>query len=252
MSRATTPNSPTSPLFKSAILLCAAASLFTLGGCWAAGLTQGGDHVSNDKFVYISDSNSPKTISLIDTRTSQPVWTGDIPVGQQMVVKFRQGRLAAQGDSMPDTMLWGLTRAHGYTAHNLNSIPCPPANARRLEMSLRPTPEMPTGDHHALTPAPPYGGDMPTPPNRSIGPGSGSTPAKAAAPAAPAAPVAPVAPVAPIAPVAPVAPVAPAAPAAPAPSNDMKPPVVDLPDSPAKDAAKAPAPAPVPIPEPSK
>ena len=235
----------TSPLFKSAVLLCAAASLLSLGGCWAAGLTQGGDHVSNDKFVYISDSNSPKTISLIDTRTSQPVWTGDIPVGQQMVVKVRQGRLAAQGDSMPDTMLWGLTRAHGYTAHNLNSIPCPPAGARRLEMSLRPTPEMPTGDHHALTPAPPYGGDMPTPPNRSIGPGSG--PAKATAPVAPAAPTAPIAPVAPAAPAAPK-------PATPASNNDMKPPVVDLPDAPAKEGTKdaAPTPAPVPIPEPSK
>jgi hypothetical protein len=244
-----TPRSrPITSLFKAFIITLASTTLLSLGGCWAGGLSEGGDHVSNDKFVYVSDSYSPKTISLIDTRTKQPIWTGDIPVGQQMVVKFRRGRLAAQGESMPDTMLWGLTRAHGYTVHNLNSIPCPPAAARRIEFSLRPTPEFPTANAGDLIPAPPYGGDMPTPPNRSIGPGSG--PSKATTPAAPEAPVAPVAPAAPAAP----APPAPDAPKPPAPSNgnDMKPPVVDLPETPAKDAAKDAGPAPVPIPEPSK
>lgn len=240
------------PLLKVLGISTLACSAFALGGCWAAGLTQGGDHVSNDKFVYISDSYSPKTISLIDTRTKQPIWSGDIPVGQQMVVKFRQGRLAAQGDSMPDTMLWGLTRAGGYTAHNLNSLPCPPAAARRLEMSIRPTPEMPNGNPHDLAPAAPYGGDLPMPPNRSIGPGSTTTPA-APSPIAPAA--APAAPAPASTPA-----VAPAAPAAPKPANnDMKPPVVDLPDAPAPAATPpaaaptpAPAPAPTPATEPSK
>jgi hypothetical protein len=224
------PNSTTRHLFQVLAVSTLSLSALGLGGCWAGGLSEGGDHISNDKFVYVSDSYSPKTITLIDTRTKQPVWTGDIPVGQQMVVKFRQGRLAAQGDSMPDTLLWGLTRAGGYSASNLNSVPCPPAAARRLEMSVRPTPEMPTGDHYALTPPPPYG-EMPMPPNRSVGPGSApATPAHPAAPATPAAP---------------------ANPATPKPANhDMKPPAVDLPDSPAP--ASAPAPAPAPAAEPSK
>ena len=70
---------------------------------------QGGPRYSADRFTYESSSWYPKTVSLIDTRTGQTVWTVDIPVGEQLVVGFSRG--TGPNEFNTDEIVWGLMPA---------------------------------------------------------------------------------------------------------------------------------------------
>lgn len=110
----------------------------TLGAC---AYSPGGSGVSNDVHTYLSTPHEPKTVSLIDTRTGQRIWTAEVPVGRQLVVKFMNNGNAEQ--SGVDEMRWDIMN-YGRSWSTLSNIqPCPPASSRRLEWDLRKRPEMP-------------------------------------------------------------------------------------------------------------
>lgn len=107
-----------------------AASLLT--GCYTSGYTGSGD-------VYQSTTWEPKTLTLYDTRTGETVWSVDVPVGQQIMVRYSQG--TGPNEYRPDEIRWELAPIGRRIITPNNRQPCPPAHARRLDMTLRDAPE---------------------------------------------------------------------------------------------------------------
>ena len=126
------------PLLAAAAAITAAALVGGLGGCY----TPGGPGYSADRFTYHSTTWQPWTVSVEDTRTGQEFWSVEVPVGQQLVVRFIEGE-GTDGEFTPDMMQWQLMPI-GRTSGSLeNSLPVPPASARLLRPRLRRAPELP-------------------------------------------------------------------------------------------------------------
>jgi hypothetical protein len=117
------------------LLLAAPAALFS--GC----NSPGGQGFSSDRFVYQSNEWQPWTVSLIDTRTGESLWSVDVPVGKQLVMGFRKG--VGPNEFKPDMMYWGISENGRNISRQSNQFPVPGAHARRIEPVLRPTPELP-------------------------------------------------------------------------------------------------------------
>lgn len=131
------------PFALAAALSAAAVS----AGCYY----EGGALRSNDRFTYASTTWQPKTVTLVDTRTGETLWSVDIPVGRQLVIDFNAERRADNTQWLPDEALWDImpdTRRHGALK---NKMRVPPRTARRLDVTLRPVPEMPAGAPTAST-----------------------------------------------------------------------------------------------------
>lgn len=118
----------------------ALVSLCLLGAALAGCHKEGGFAYSNDQFTYVSDEWRPWTVTLIDSRTGESLWSIDVPVGQQLAVGFREG--SGPNEFKPDMMDWGLMPAGRWFGARNNTLPVPPSHARRLEPVLRPTPEL--------------------------------------------------------------------------------------------------------------
>lgn len=108
-----------------------------LAGCHSPG----GPGYSADRYTFESHEWQPYTVTLLDTRTGETVWSVDVPVGQQLVLGFRKG--TGPNEFKPDMMEWELMPAGRRFGTRNNQMPVPPAQARRIEPSLRPTPEQP-------------------------------------------------------------------------------------------------------------
>ncbi len=119
-------------------LSLAALSFGALSGCYTP---QGPGYSGLAPETYISTSLSPKTVSLVDKRTDETVWSVDVPVGKQVVIIFREGQ--NEGAFMPDTLLWEVMDAGKKFGKLDNEIPSPPRSSRRVDMALRPAPELP-------------------------------------------------------------------------------------------------------------
>ena len=102
---------------------------------------EGGSGVSDDQFVYISRPGEPKTITLVDTRTGEPIWTMDVPVGNQLVINFEPDR-NKDNPSRPDMMRWELMEDRTLHGRLSNAIPVPAFHSRRLDMAIRAIPEI--------------------------------------------------------------------------------------------------------------
>lgn len=128
------------------IAAIALATGLSLCGC-TVGYNPHGQGRSNDTFTYISTSHEPKTITLIDTRTSEKLWTCEVPVGQQLVVRFLDDeRSESRGW---DTMKWRLMPAWTAWGTLDNSMSVPPNTARRIDMTLRRGPEFVVAEANA-------------------------------------------------------------------------------------------------------
>jgi hypothetical protein len=111
-----------------------------VGGCYF----EGGPGWSADRAKIVSTSLQPKTWSVMDTRTGQTVLTVEIPVDSALVYDFNSGG----GDparGMPDTLLWDIWPLGQAFGQPQRRIVVPPADSRRTEWVLRPTPELPAG-----------------------------------------------------------------------------------------------------------
>jgi hypothetical protein len=126
--------------------------LAVLGGCWH---NEAGPGYSNDTHTYVSTAWRPWTVTLLDTRTGEAVWSADVPVDQQLSIRFRKG--AGPGGELPDIMDWGLMKAGTKYGHRKNRLPVPGRDARLLRPTMRAVPEMPGA---VLTTAPEPGDEI--------------------------------------------------------------------------------------------
>jgi hypothetical protein len=126
------------------VALVAVASLsgcYTEGGAWPG--------YTSDSYTYSSSSWQPKTVTVRDTRTGQDVWSADVPVGKKLIVQFASGD--EKNSYTPDTMKWAIVDEREDSPKLGNALPVPDKTVRRLDVTLRPTPELPEG----MTPARP-------------------------------------------------------------------------------------------------
>ncbi|MCA3005335.1 MAG: hypothetical protein LW650_01010 [Planctomycetaceae bacterium] len=117
-------------------LLAAGASL--TGGCW----TPGGLAMSLDRYTYESHPMTPQTVTVVDARTEQELWSVDIPVGDKLVVEFFRDQGDGSADR-PDRMVWDVWPISQNWGEPQNQINVPPASSRKLVVSVRKAPELP-------------------------------------------------------------------------------------------------------------
>lgn len=109
-----------------------------LTGCFSYN-ARGPWYSGNAPLTFESTAFKPKTLSLIDTRTGETIWSVDVPVGKELVVKFREG--VNEGELMADLMEWGILDSGARRGELESSIPAPPRDYRRLDMTIRAHPE---------------------------------------------------------------------------------------------------------------
>ncbi|GAB4385223.1 MAG: hypothetical protein Kow0022_10310 [Phycisphaerales bacterium] len=124
---------------KSKAILSAALLSALLAGC--AYRPGGGPMVSEDRFTYVSTPYEPKTLTLVDTRTGEVIWTMEVPVGQRVTLQFYKGKSKGYAD-YPDVMRWEVQKADAsWDAVLRSQIAVPDRWSRRLDMTLRDVPE---------------------------------------------------------------------------------------------------------------
>jgi len=90
--------------------------------------------------TYWSTESLPATITIIDTRTGEPFFTVEIPVGKQLVLDFQDG----EGDDnvlTPDLMRYDVMPLGQTTGTLRNGITVPDSFSRRIDVSYRAAPE---------------------------------------------------------------------------------------------------------------
>ncbi len=123
----------------------ALAGMMSLAGC---GTSSGlGDN------TYLSTPDSPKTISLVDTRSGQTLWTVDVPVNRQLVLRFYENR-PGNDRNRPDAMRWEIKDLGRSGGELSNLMPVPDKFSRRIDMTLRPVGEYPVGGEPLGAPPP--------------------------------------------------------------------------------------------------
>jgi hypothetical protein len=120
-------NTPVARALLAASLGLAAASF---GGCSTA-----------EVYTYSSDAHSPKSIAIVDTATGEKVWTCDIPVGQKLDMRF-SARPRASEEKGFDELAWSLSGVDSDSKGRKNLVQVPPVSRRRIDMTLRPAPEL--------------------------------------------------------------------------------------------------------------
>lgn len=121
-----------------------AATMLAVGGCLfpaVSGNYEGGSRASNDKHVYVSRPHSPKTVSLVNTTTSETLWTVEIPVGEQLVLQFYDKK--HDDPIMSSNMRWEVMEETTTARPLKNVMTVPGRNYRRLDLEIRPAPEFP-------------------------------------------------------------------------------------------------------------
>jgi hypothetical protein len=114
------------------LLTAAVLAASALGGCYTSGRSGVGH-------IYESTTWSPKTLTLVDTRTGETAWSVDVPVGQAIMVTFSEG--TGPNEFRPDEIRWEMAPIGRQIVTPMNAQPCPPAYARRIDMTLRSAPE---------------------------------------------------------------------------------------------------------------
>lgn len=142
-----------------------AASLIALGLLSLAGgcgyFADGNPLASKDEYNVKSTSINPQTIVLRDLRTDEVIKTWEIPVDKQLFIHFYlpdgdHGDGKKDGPT-PDTCEWlyyPIDMWNPPTEGRLR-FPVPVASARRIELIVRPSPELPPSMQPTDVPQPP-------------------------------------------------------------------------------------------------
>lgn len=93
-----------------------------------------------EMYTYRSEVHSPKTVTLRDTSSGEEILKVDVPVGQQLNLKFDKFRDIAETDGN-DTLRWSLKPWNDESVAGGNTLKVPPPSSRRLDITLRPAPE---------------------------------------------------------------------------------------------------------------
>ncbi|MFO0830808.1 MAG: hypothetical protein U0637_03085 [Phycisphaerales bacterium] len=95
-----------------------------------------------ERISYKSDTWSPKTISVLDTRTGESVVTIDVPVGKQLNLWFKKDPTQAENEGS-DELAYAVRPWGDKATIPGTTLQVPPPSARRIDMTLRKSPEMP-------------------------------------------------------------------------------------------------------------
>lgn len=135
-----------------AAILTTLATL-TLGGCFWPGYSPGGQMASRDNFTYDSTPDHPQNVNVIDWTTGESLLTVEIPVGQQLVMRFYANH-DSNNAARPDLLRWRLMAAGTSWGELNNTLPVPDYNHRRVDVSLRKSGESVPKPTPAALPAP--------------------------------------------------------------------------------------------------
>lgn len=121
----------------------ALASVAWMSGCLFA---------SNDRYPYVSRTWSPKTVTLVDSRTGQELWRYELPVDTKLKINFVGGD--KDNLEFPDEMRWEVRSTTGGSFKDEGRLPSPPAGVRRVDWFERKPPEYPRLNPPKGEPAP--------------------------------------------------------------------------------------------------
>ncbi len=107
-----------------------------LGGCWNPGYNEGGSMASRDLYTYYSTPNYPQNVTVIDWTTNEKLLSVEVPVGQQLVVRFYDD-YNTKNTARPALMRWKLMPMGTRFGELDNSMPVPGPTQRRLDVTLR-------------------------------------------------------------------------------------------------------------------
>ena len=133
---------PARTLALSALLGLAGLATTGCGLAYRPWFNEGGSGASINQFTYISTSHQPKTVQLVDTRTSEVIWTCEIPVGQQLTCQFYKDK-SPEDPWRPNTMRWGLYKAGTKSGKHPFAIAVPEHQYCRMDGYVRGENELP-------------------------------------------------------------------------------------------------------------
>lgn len=86
--------------------------------------------------TYFSYETRPVTITIVDLRTGEEIFTMNVPPGKQLTFDFKDG----EGDDpvyTPDLMRYEVFDMGTQNGKLRNTLNVPPANARRIDVAYR-------------------------------------------------------------------------------------------------------------------
>ncbi len=116
----------------------AAAALLAAGGCYSPG--GGLLPRTGAAQTYWSTEIMPATVTIVDTRTEEAIFSIEIPVGKQLTFDFVEG----EGDDpvmTPDLMRYQVFDLGTSIGKLRNSLTVPNRSCRRIDVDYRPAPE---------------------------------------------------------------------------------------------------------------
>lgn len=131
------------------------APIALTGGCWY--VNDGIPTSSRDEYNYPSTATMPQTVVLRDLRTDEVLHTWEVPVDSKLFVRFLSDQnLRAAGDPYPDTCEWVYYPVGTWNPPLSDRLrfQVPAASSRRLELSVRTSPELPAAMRPADVPKP--------------------------------------------------------------------------------------------------
>ena len=139
-------------------------ALFAAGLGLIASLTTG-CHASRDAYTYESRTLMPMTVTIVDVATDESIWSMDIPVNKNLRLRFYDDRdPSGATPSRPAMMRWEVDDPKESSGALENEIAVPLAGARRIDVTLRDTPEFAGNSYSPPQPvtqsAPPSDSDM--------------------------------------------------------------------------------------------
>lgn len=117
---------------------CLLALALGLCGCMP-GYRPGGGQTSMDAYTYESTINHPQTVKVLDLGTGAVLWSMDVPVGRQLIIRFYEDA-DVKNERCPALMRWELRGLGDQWGELDNSIPVPRADLRKVDVFHRPTP----------------------------------------------------------------------------------------------------------------
>lgn len=116
------------PLFASLLLLAPLTLL--AGGCaWI-------DDTSDDNYLYKSTPHLPVTVTLVDTRTDEEVWSQDVPVGSALKLAFRRNGTHDDPYGV-SVMTWRWTGKAEQAGERSGRLTVPTRDVRRIDLHYR-------------------------------------------------------------------------------------------------------------------
>lgn len=122
-------------------------------------LSLGGCNAGHESYQFPSTTHTPQTVTLVNTRTGERLWSQEVPAGSQLNIAFVRSPGVAE-EQHYDEMRWSITSLGRSPGSVLSTTPTsrssmmrvPPPSERRLEVVVRDGPEDRPSAVGAVTP----------------------------------------------------------------------------------------------------